>query len=122
MPQGSKAKYSAKQIRQAKHIEASYEQQGISEEKAEAIAWATVNKQSGGGERSGSGKTTSPAEKAEARHDSAQNAVKTKQEKAKPNSLETQTKAELLTQARAKGISGRSTMNKPELILALRKP
>jgi len=122
MPQGSKAKYSAKQIRQAKHIEASYEQQGIPEKKAEEIAWATVNKQSGGGERSGSGKNISPAAKAEARHDSAQNAVKTKQEKAKPNALESQTKRELLTQARTKGITGRSTMNKPELILALRKP
>lgn len=122
MPQGSKAKYSAKQIKQAEHIESSYEKQGVPAKKAEAIAWATVNKQSGGGERSGSGKTTPPSVKAAARQDSAQNALKTKQEKAKPNSLESQTKAELLMQARTKGINGRTTMNKPELILALRKP
>jgi len=122
MPQGSKAKYSAKQIKQAEHIEESYEKKGIPEKKAEAIAWATVNKQSGGGERSGSGTTKSPAAKVKARKDSAKNAVETKQEKAKPNSLESQTKAQLIVQAREKGISGRSSMNKPELILALRKP
>jgi beta-lactamase class A len=122
MPQGSKAKYSAKQIKQAERIEESYEKKGIPKKKAEAIAWATVNKQSGGGELSGSGKNKSPAAKAKARQDSAKNAVETKQEKAKPNSLESLTKAQLVIQAREKGIAGRSTMKKAELILALRKP
>jgi len=120
MPQGSKAAYSSKQKKQAAHIEAGYEQQGIPSEKAKAIAWATVNKQSGGGELSGSGKNTSSEEKAQARSDSAHHAADTKREKAQPNALETQTKTELLAKARAKNISGRATMNKPELILALR--
>jgi hypothetical protein len=122
MPQGSKASYSPKQKAQAAHIEASYEQKGISHDKAEAIAWATVNKQTGGGEISGSGKYTSEAEKAQARSDSAQNAAHTRHEKEKPDSLESHSKTELLAKARKKRISGRSTMNKQELILALRKP
>lgn len=122
MPQGSKASYSSKQKKQAAHIEAGYEQQGISPDKAKAIAWATVNKQSGGGELSGSGKNKSSKGKAQSRSDSAHHAAETKREKAQPDALETHTKIELLTKARAKNISGRSTMNKPELILALRKP
>ncbi len=46
---GSKAKYTAKQIRQAKHIEEGYERRGLSEHTAKRRAWATVNKQDGGG-------------------------------------------------------------------------
>lgn len=122
MPQGSKAIYSSKQKRQAEHIENGYEQQGIPEKKAKAIAWATVNKQSGGGELSGSGKNKSAKEKALARSDSAHNAAETRHEKARPDALENHTKTDLLAKARAKNISGRSTMNKQELILALRKP
>ncbi len=121
MPQGSKASYSSKQKKQAAHIEAGYEQQGIPAEKAKAIAWATVNKQSGGGELAGSGKKKSSEGKAQARSDSAHHAAETKREKTQPNALETHTKAELLTKARANNISGRSTMNKPQLILALRR-
>ena len=55
MPQGSKTKYSDKQKRQADHIEESYEKRGLSKDKAEQRAWQTVNKQTGGGEKSGSG-------------------------------------------------------------------
>lgn len=120
MPQGSKASYSPKQKAQAAHIEASYEQKGISHDKAETIAWATVNKQTGGGELTGPHKSVQ--EKAEARSDSAHNAAHTRHEKEKPNSLESHSKKELLAQARGKKIAGRSTMNKAELILALRKP
>ncbi len=122
MPRGSKEKYSEPQKKKAEHIEESYEHKGVPKKKAEAIAWATVNKQSGGGERSGSGTKTSATSKSEAREDSAHNAVKTKQEKASPHSLESQTKTELMQQARSKNISGRSAMTKPELILALRRP
>lgn len=122
MAQGSKEKYSTEQIKKAQQIEASYKHQGVPTKKAESIAWATVNKQSGGGEKSGSGKTTRESEKAEARQDSAKNAVHTKHEKAKSDSLESHSKSELLTKAREKNISGRSTMNKQELILALRQP
>jgi hypothetical protein len=121
MTAGSKQKYTAQQKRKAEHIEAGYEAKGISHEKAEQIAWATVNKQSGGGERSGSGTTTPEWKKEAARKDSAQNAVETKQEKAKPGALETQPLATLRAKARKKHISGRSSMSKVELIQALRR-
>ncbi|WP_394789814.1 hypothetical protein [Rhodoferax sp.] len=55
MPQGDKSAYTDKQKRQAAHIEKSYEDKGVSESEAEARAWATVNKISGGGKKSGSG-------------------------------------------------------------------
>ena len=56
MPQGDKSSYTDKQKRQAAHIEAGYEKQGLSTKTAEARAWATVNKLSGGGTKSGSGR------------------------------------------------------------------
>ncbi len=61
MPRGDKDKYTDKQKRKAEHIERSYVKGGISRDEAEARAWATLNKQDGGGKKSGSGrkKTTS---------------------------------------------------------------
>ena len=56
MPRGDKSAYTDKQKRQAQHIEESYEERGVSEEEAEKRAWATVNKESGGGKKSGSGR------------------------------------------------------------------
>lgn len=56
MPRGSKAKYTDKQKRQAEHIEEGYEKRGVSKKTAKARAWATVNAESGGGEKSGSGR------------------------------------------------------------------
>ncbi|GAB3874183.1 hypothetical protein GCM10028824_27030 [Hymenobacter segetis] len=53
MPQGDKSKYTDKQKRQAEHIEESYEKKGLSEKEAEARAWATVNKNDGGGKQPG---------------------------------------------------------------------
>lgn len=58
MPQGHKSSYTDKQRRQAAHIEAGYERKGVSVKNAEARAWATANKLSGGGKLSGSGRTT----------------------------------------------------------------
>jgi hypothetical protein len=58
MPRGDKSAYTAKQKRQAEHIEKSYERKHVPKEEAEARAWATVNKQDGGGKRSGSGKSS----------------------------------------------------------------
>lgn len=55
MSKGDKSKYTDKQKRQAEHIEESYEKRGVSEEEAESRAWATVNKQDGGGKKGGSG-------------------------------------------------------------------
>ena len=54
MPQGDKSSYTDKQKRQAEHIEAGYEKKGLSMKTAEARAWATVNKLTGGGNKSGS--------------------------------------------------------------------
>jgi plasmid stabilization system protein ParE len=53
MSQGDKSKYTDKQKRQAQHIEESYEKRGAPEEEAEARAWATVNKNDGGGKLPG---------------------------------------------------------------------
>lgn len=56
MPRGDKDAYTAKQKRKAAHIEQGYEQRGVPEDEAERRAWATVNKESGGGNKSGSGR------------------------------------------------------------------
>jgi plasmid stabilization system protein ParE len=56
MPQGDKDKYTDKQKRKAEHIEQGYEKRGVSRKEAESRAWATVNKESGGGKKSGSGR------------------------------------------------------------------
>ena len=56
MPRGDKSSYSDKQKRQAEHIEEGYEKRGVGEKEAERRAWATVNKETGGGNKSGSGR------------------------------------------------------------------
>ena len=56
MPRGDKSKYTDKQDRKADHIAESYESRGVSDKEAERRAWATVNKESGGGKKSGSGR------------------------------------------------------------------
>ena len=56
MPQGDKSAYTDKQKRQAEHIEEGYEKRGVPEKEAAGRAWATVNKISGGGKKSGSGR------------------------------------------------------------------
>ena len=56
MPRGDKSAYTDKQKRKAEHIEESYEKRGTPKKQAEARAWATVNKESGGGKKSGSGR------------------------------------------------------------------
>ncbi|GAA4022771.1 plasmid stabilization protein [Sphingomonas swuensis] len=64
MPQGDKSAYTDKQRRKAAEIEKGYEAQGRSPEEAERIAWATVNKQDGGGKETGSGRARSRSEAA----------------------------------------------------------
>lgn len=56
MPRGDKSKYSDKQKRQARHIEEGYEDRGVPKNEAERRAWATVNKETGGGNKAGSGR------------------------------------------------------------------
>jgi hypothetical protein len=58
MPRGDKSSYTSKQKRQAEHIEEGYEREGVSKKTAEKRAWATVNKQDGGGKKSPAGKKT----------------------------------------------------------------
>jgi plasmid stabilization system protein ParE len=55
-PRGDKSAYTDKQKRKAEHIEEGYEARGVPEKEAESRAWATVNKESGGGNKSGSGR------------------------------------------------------------------
>jgi plasmid stabilization system protein ParE len=56
MPRGDKSTYTNKQKRKAEHIEEGYEARGVKRKEAERRAWATVNKESGGGNKSGSGR------------------------------------------------------------------
>ena len=56
MARGSKSKYTGKQKRQAEHIEEGYKKRGTSKKEAERRAWETVNKETGGGKKSGSGR------------------------------------------------------------------
>lgn len=57
MPQGDKSSYTGKQKLQAEHIEKGYEKRGLEHEEAQRRAWATVNKETGGGKLSGSGRS-----------------------------------------------------------------
>jgi plasmid stabilization system protein ParE len=56
MPQGDKSSYTSKQKRQAEHIAEGYEDRGVSAREAKSRAWATVNRETGGGKKSGSGR------------------------------------------------------------------
>ena len=128
MPQGDKSKYTEKQKRKAEYIEESYEERGVSEKEAEARAWATVNKQSGGGERKGgSGRKKSDTAKRADRKDSAHRAAQSREGES-PNrgsarsgstSLDDMTRDELMQKARERDIPGRSKMRKGELLRAL---
>lgn len=124
MPRGSKAKYTAEQKRKAEHIEDSYEKKGVSKDEAEARAWATVNKQSGGGEKAGgSGRRKPASAKSEDRKESARRAAVSREGHSRSSkaSREAQTVESLRKEARERKIPGRSTMRKDELIAALRK-
>lgn len=124
MPRGSKDKYTAEQKRKAAHIEDSYEQKGLSKDEAEARAWATVNKLSGGGDKAGGAGRKKPAKaQAEDRKESSRRAVATRDGHARNSnaSRDVQTVDSLMKEARAKQIPGRSSMRKQELIEALRK-
>lgn len=85
MPQGDKDAYTDKQKRKAEHIEEGYEASGTSPKEAEARAWATVNKQDGGGNKSGSGRGQPAARTAEQRSDSAKKAAATRKRNAAKN-------------------------------------
>jgi hypothetical protein len=86
MPQGDKSKYTDKQKRMEDHIEEGYEKKGVSHEEAERRAWATVNKQTGGGNKpggSGRGKpdTSAGSMTHEERSRAAKKAARTRRER-----------------------------------------
>ena len=73
MPRGDKSSYTDKQKRKAEHIEDGYEKRGTPKKEAEARAWATVNKESGGGNMSGSGRGKKENHSASSRGGNAHN-------------------------------------------------
>ena len=57
MPQGDKSSYSSKQKRQAEHIEEGYESRGSEQQRIKTACMGDhVNKMTGGGKKSGSGR------------------------------------------------------------------
>jgi plasmid stabilization system protein ParE len=70
MPLGDKSSYTGKQQRQAEHIEEGYEHRGVSEAEAERRAWATVNKETGGGKKSRGGRGKASTERRPGRAES----------------------------------------------------
>ena len=78
MPRGSKIKYTKKQKRQALHIEQSYESHGMPKRLAKMRAWQTINKQSGGGEKTGSGRHVPVKAKLLARKESGRRAARSR--------------------------------------------
>jgi hypothetical protein len=60
VPRGDKSSYTSKQRRRASKIEEGYRERGVSQDEAERRAWATVNKEEGGGKKSGSGRGRRP--------------------------------------------------------------
>jgi plasmid stabilization system protein ParE len=121
MPRGDKDKYTDEQKRKAEHIEDSYKEKGVSEQEAEKRAWATVNKQSGGGEAGGSGEQKSGAAKHKSQQASAKRAAATRRGIPRRDSASLETKADLMQKARSKNIRGRSSMTKEQLQAALKK-
>lgn len=120
MPRGEKDKYTEQQKRKAEHIEQSYESRGVPKGEAEARAWATVNKQSGGGEKKGgSGQRKSPTAKSADRKGVSPSSS-ARSSGVRGGSLESLNKDELMKRAASNGITGRSRMRKAELVDALR--
>jgi hypothetical protein len=64
MARGNKSSYTDKQKRMAGHIEKGYEKEGLSSREAGRRAWATVNKETGGGKKSGAGRKKTTHKKA----------------------------------------------------------
>jgi plasmid stabilization system protein ParE len=94
MPQGDKSSYTDKQKRKAEHIEEGYEDRGVGKKEAERRAWATVNKESGGGKKSGSGrgKTESHASSRKGGHKSGSSQSHEKRSAAAKKGWETRRK------------------------------
>ena len=76
MPRGDKSSYSGRQKRKAAHIEKGYEKRGVSKKTAQKRAWATVNKQEGGGAKKGSGRKKTTRKKTAAKKGARKTASK----------------------------------------------
>lgn len=104
MPRGSKDAYTDKQKRKAEHIEKAYEKRGTSKDEAERRAWATVNKESGGGKKSGSGRGKKTSDTSNKKGGKTGGAVPRKR---------TATKKAVVKKSRAKSPSKKATAKKP---------
>ena len=82
MPRGDKSKYTSKQKRKAEHIEEGYRERGVKKDEAERRAWATVNKQEGGGKKAGGSGRKKAAKKKSATKKSTGRKKATKKKKA----------------------------------------
>ena len=78
MPRGDKSSYSGKQKRQAEHIEDSYKKRGVSSKTAAKRAWATVNKETGGGKKRKSTKAKKTARKSAGRKSAGRKSSRSK--------------------------------------------
>ena len=83
MPRGDKSSYSSRQKRKAAHIEQGYEKRGVSKKTAAKRAWATVNKQEGGGTKTGSGRKKTASRKKTAAKKGARKTTRTKSARTK---------------------------------------
>ncbi len=93
MARGSKSSYSNKQKRQAADIEKSYKKRGVSTKTAEARAWATVNKQTGGGAKKKSATKKSAAKKSTAKKTGGRKKTAAKKTAAKKTGTRSRSKA-----------------------------
>jgi hypothetical protein len=61
MARGSKSTYTSRQKRKAHHVEKGYQERGVAPREAARRAYATVNKEEGGGKKGGSGRGKKPS-------------------------------------------------------------
>ncbi|MFJ9251094.1 plasmid stabilization protein [Streptomyces sp. NPDC101776] len=106
MPRGS----SAKRERQYEHIKESAEKRGVSKGRAQEIAARTVNKERA---RSGESATASKASTRDKKSAAQRGGERSHSGAQGP------TKDQLYTEAKKRGIDGRSSMNKQQLAKAL---
>jgi len=112
MARGDKSSYTSKQKRKAEHIEEGYEKRGVSKKTAAKRAWATVNKQDGGGKKSGSGAKKSSARKKSAGSKSASKKSASKKSTAKKSTGKKSTAKKSSGGTRKKSAGRKSTRSR----------
>ncbi|HEY0978143.1 MAG TPA: hypothetical protein VGE21_11800 [Flavobacteriales bacterium] len=111
IPRGDKSSYTGKQQRQAEHIEQGYKEKGLSTDEAERRAWATVNKQDGGGKKAGSGRWKAVAKSAVKKGTARKTEAKSASRKGTAEKAETRQATGKKSAAKKAG-TGRSTVRK----------